>query len=212
MNFCGLIYLTVRTGDYLARTSFLVVQIRAVDSLPGASFTYHHVKALLPELQKGAFYHPLSVAIIGQRSRTEPKTSLTVELEDQSREIRTTRKITNRPVSQTKVQEHRPTEIPCSLHSSPRPKTKHLALMTNMITEIFPGNCFNVLLSNLFPCPAHLSKRTITGHALQALERSLTSHAPKPHLLQFKKKGETANIFGSSGRDSSQQSDADPEN
>lgn len=157
------------------------------------------------------FYHSSSVSITGQRSLTKPKTSLTLELEDRSREIRTKRKVTIPPISQTTVQAQCPTGGLCFFQNTLRLATKHLTLMANGIIDIFPHKPFNVLLSNFSPCSVHLSKNAVIGHALEVPERILTVQAPKPHLPQSKEGGETAEIFGSSDKQDSQQSDTDLE-
>lgn len=87
MKSCGFIYLTVCIGEFRARVTLLVVQNLPLDCLLCGSSIVHHVKSILPGLQKCVLYHSSSVPATGQRAPTEPKTSLTFEIEDGSRKI-----------------------------------------------------------------------------------------------------------------------------
>lgn len=83
--------------------------------------------------------------------------------------------------------------------------------MANGIIDIFPRKPCNVLLSNISPCPVHLSKNKVTRNVLKAPERILIIDVFEPYPLQCKKGEGTAEIFYSSDKDSSQQHVADPE-
>lgn len=85
---CGLFHLTVRIEEFQARVPFLVVQNIAVGCLLAKSCVDHHVKAILPRLQKVLFYRSCSTEITGQRSRSQSKISLPFAFEDQSRKYR----------------------------------------------------------------------------------------------------------------------------
>lgn len=170
MRSCGLTYLIVRIGEFWARVPLLVVQIFAVDSLPGTSFIDLNVKAIFSELRRTIFYYHSFVATVILRSLTRLKASLINELQNQSRKAQTTRNITIRPASKAKVRAHPPTGELCSVQSIPRLATKHLTSKANGIVDIFPHILFNVLLSNFNPCPVQLSRSTVTGHVFKASE------------------------------------------
>lgn len=101
----------------------------AVDCIFGTSFIDHHVKAIILELRNVVFYHLPSVAITCQRSFAKPEISLTFESEDQSRKLRTTRKVTIPPVSQANLQARVPNSALCSVQNIQRLATKHLTLV-----------------------------------------------------------------------------------
>lgn len=181
-----------------------MAQNLAVDCVLGTSCIDLHVEAVIPGLQKVVSYHTLSVTITDQRFSIEPKISVALVLEDRSQKIRRTRKATIRLLSQAERQAHCSTEGLCFVQSTPRLATEHLTLMASEIKNIFPHKNFYVLLSNFSSRPIHLSKSLLIGHELEVPKRIPIADAPKPHLLQSKKGGGIAEIFGSSDEDSSQ--------
>lgn len=188
MKSCGLTYLTARIREFQAMKLVLVVQILAVKCLLGTSFVYHHVKTISPGLRKVVFYYSLYVAVTCQRSNSRPTTSFNLEFEDQPRKIWAARNLLTSPLSQARLRAKFSTEALCSVESTPRLATNHLTLMASGITETFPYKPFNVFLIIFSRCPAHLSKNTVDGDALQAAKRTLIVEAPRLHSIQSKER------------------------
>lgn len=140
-------------------------------------------------------YHTASAAITGQRFLTMPKTFLTLDLEDQSRKIRTIQKFAIWRMPQTKVQAQFQNEKLCSIQNTLRHATRPLARMAGGTMNTFRQKPCTALLSNFFPILDYLSKKTDIRDALEARERISTVDALKPHLSQSKKRGGTANKF-----------------
>lgn len=176
-----LIHLTVRTGEFRPRVQLPAVQNTSMDCLLETSVISHRVKATPPRLQKLMFYHSLSVNVPSQRFLTALKTSLTLQMEYQFRNMRTTQEVTIPPLSQAVLQAQCPTRGLFSVQHTSRLATKHLMLMANYNVDIFPNKPFTVLLSSVSLCSLCLSKKAVAGHALTALERSLTVNALKKH-------------------------------
>lgn len=87
--------------------------------------------------------------------------------------------------------------------------------MANGIMDVFLHKHFHVLLLDFSPCPGHLSKNTVSGHAFKTpewtLERILTVDATEPHLPQSEDGEGTFQTSDSSDKDDSPQSAVDPE-
>lgn len=164
----------------------MAVQNLAVHCLVGASFIDRSVKTTLLGLRKAGYFNPSSVAITGVRSFTKPITFLTLDLEDRSRNVRTTQKVTISPLSQANVQTKCPSCGLCFVGNTPRLTTENLALIANGIKGIIPHRPFNFLLSSFSLCWVHLSKNTDIGHAFEALERFRTVNASEIHSLRAK--------------------------
>lgn len=194
-----------------SKTTILVVLSLALDSLLGTSFIDHHVRAMLPGIWKVGFYHFLSVAITVHRFSTTPKTILTLQLDDQSQRAWTTRRVAIPSTSQEKLQAHSPIRGLCFVQKAGGLAIKHDTLIPSGIKDTFPQILSDVLLSVFSLCPFHISKNTVVGHGLKATERSFTVEAFKPHLLQSKELGGTAENLDSFVEDSPQQPDLDPE-
>lgn len=91
LRFCGFTHLIDRIRQHRTKVPLVVVQNLAVERLLSTPFINHHVKRTLLGLQKALFHH-FSVTVIGQRSFSNPKICLPLELENKSRKVRTSRR------------------------------------------------------------------------------------------------------------------------
>lgn len=190
---------------------FFAVQNRAVEQLLGTSFIDHQAKASLPGLRRYVFHNSLFVAITGQPSRTRLKTDVPQKVTDRSRKSWTAQEVTIPPMSQANVQERCQTRELCSVQSTHRIASSHCTLRATKSIEIYPYKRLNMLLSNSFPCPQHLSKATVIHYAVQALEWIFDCRCSRtPFTIVLRCIEETAKTFESFGEDSSQKPDADP--
>lgn len=109
MKSCDLLYFTVRIGKFRARMTLRVVQNLDVDCLLGTTSSDHHEKPILPRLQKIVLYRNLSGALTAHRSPDEPKTFLSLKLEDEFQKTWTTQRVAIPPLLQAKMQAQRQT-------------------------------------------------------------------------------------------------------
>lgn len=73
MESCGLTHISVHIGELRAKVHFLVMKSLVADCPFGTSLIDHHVKAVLPRLQKIMFSRPCAVATTRYRSFSKPK-------------------------------------------------------------------------------------------------------------------------------------------
>lgn len=137
-------------------------------------------------------HSPPYVAIINLRFLYSPETSLTFDVGNQIRKIRSKQVLPVPPVLQANLQAHCLVNELRSTQRTGRLATKHLALTANGTMHMVPHELFNVLLSSFSLFLAHLSKITVNGHKYEPLERFSAVNALKPHPIQCNEHREDA--------------------
>lgn len=97
----------------------------------------------------------------------------------------------------------------CSVQKAWRFSTQELTPMAKKTTNIFPHKLSNVVLSNSSPHLAPLSNNSVTGWALEAVERLLSVSALDPYTIHCTKGRGTVEIIYSVYRDIVKKPNAD---